>query len=611
MSGPAELAPAPAAAPAAADAALGPWQPGVRSQIPTAFLPLATVFRPEHVLTSFAEAQERSAITGLEPSELVAFRPERLAIHELLIQVTSDVSVPDGEEYADLGINFRQITEQLRRQVVEPELPALAAAHAELRARALALAEQELAACLTARPAPPAPAPAGGLLQRLGLARPRPAAPPPEPVEVREQRALAQWRERAAQATDPLIAATFGALARIGTAIAVKHGRLRGRPELLAGIVADLVGNEQGSALIGQHLAPLLQAALPALGYRSLPLQTAPVVMNVKGASAAGKSTMRRYQRHLAAQLGIPWADFALISPDIWRKYLLDYDSLGPAGRYAGSLTGHELQIVDQKLDRAMALKAETVGMSHLVIDRFRFDSFAETPGGEEGSRLLTRFGAVVYMFFMVTPPEATVERAWKRGLQFGRYKAVDDLLAHNVEAYTGMPRLFFTWALRSDKRVHYEFLDNSVPFKERPRTIAFGWNDRMHILDLKGMLDIDRFRKINIAAGGPDQVYPDAASLAPAANTTFLKQCVQRIREVTLADQATGQIYACFIDGRLAWAEPDGLARALADPDSQAGLAALAPAAGRAPAPPPDQDLTLARQTAHTLGDWGQVAAP
>jgi hypothetical protein len=48
---------------------------------------------------------------------------------------------------------------------------------------------------------------------------------------------------------------------------------------------------------------------------------------------------------------------------------------------------------------------------------------------------LLTRFGDLVYMFFMITPPEMTVERAWLRGLKVGRYKAVEDLLAHNVEA--------------------------------------------------------------------------------------------------------------------------------------------------------------------------------
>ena len=161
------------------------------------------------------------------------------------------------------------------------------------------------------------------------------------------------------------------------------------------------------------------------------------------------------------------WSDFALISPDIWRKQLLDYATLGPAYKYGGAFTGEELQIVDQKLDRYMARKAERGEMSHLLIDRFRFDSFAPD-SDEAGSNLLTRFGHSVYLFFMITPPESLVERAWKRGLEVGRYKAVDDTLAHGVEAYSGMPQLFFTWVRRTDKRVHFEFLDNSVPLGER-----------------------------------------------------------------------------------------------------------------------------------------------
>ena len=81
--------------------------------------------------------------------------------------------------------------------------------------------------------------------------------------------------------------------------------------------------------------------------------------------------------------------------------------------------------------------------MPHLLIDRFRFDSFVPNP--EEGSsRLLTRFGNLVYMFFMITPPAMTVERAWTRGVKVGRYQAVEDILAQNVEAYSGKPELFF-----------------------------------------------------------------------------------------------------------------------------------------------------------------------
>ena len=115
--------------------------------------------------------------------------------------------------------------------------------------------------------------------------------------------------------------------------------------------------------------------------------------------------------------------------------------------------------------------------MTHLLIDRFRFDSFAPD-SVEAGSNLLTRFGESAYLFFMITPPQQLVERAWKRGLEVGRYKAVDDTLAHAAEAYSGIPDVFFTWVRRGDKRIQFEFLDNTVRLGERPRTVAFGDNE-------------------------------------------------------------------------------------------------------------------------------------
>ncbi len=72
---------------------------------------------PANVLTTIEEAHERSAFTGLDPEDLVAFRPERLVVHELLIRVMGDVSVPDGPDYADLGVNFRKITETIHRSL--------------------------------------------------------------------------------------------------------------------------------------------------------------------------------------------------------------------------------------------------------------------------------------------------------------------------------------------------------------------------------------------------------------------------------------------------------------------------------------------------------------
>lgn len=587
----------------------GAWNPGLESQLPREYLPLSTMFKSENVSTSIAKAQELCDYCGLPMHELVALRAERLIVHELLIHVTTSLSVPDGGDYEDLGRSFREITTTILNRYIAPHRGELAQVFEQLRSAASAMIERELAkAFADSRPAVEA---GGGSRGRRLFAFGKPKKRPLLPMETaaeRDRRIVSEWRKKSEMANNRLDEACFDALNRVATAVMSRHGRLFGDKALLTELAVTLVCNDYGSEVIGNAIVPFIQEAVSREGYRPLPRQEKPVVMNVKGASASGKSTMRPLQRILAGKLNFPWEEFALISPDIWRKFLLDYGSLGPAYKYAGMLSGHEVEIIDQKLDRRMAARAARGEMSHLLIDRFRFDSFVPELEGKGSSQLLTRFGDLVYMFFMITPPEMTVERAWTRGLKVGRYKAVEDLLAHNVEAYTGMPELFFTWALASGKRVHYEFLDNSVPEGRPPRTVAFGWNGEMTILDIKSMLDIERFRKINIHAQKPEEVYL-GKNLAPKRNVEFLKRCAHWIPIVNFADYETGQVYARLKHGKWAWRDDERFASALNDPDAKAGLEAIAPN---------DYDLTagtkvdrtnLDMDKAHTLGAWGEAA--
>ena len=301
-------------------------------------------------------------------------------------------------------------------------------------------------------------------------------------------------------------------------------------------------------------------------------------MINVKGSSAAGKSTTRPLQHQHTEKLGLNWEDFALISPDIWRKYLLDYDTLGAAYKYAGTLTGDEVPILDKKFDRYIDRKSKQGGLSHMLIDRFRFNTFAHGLGPDKGSNLLTRFGHTVYLVFMVTPPEATVERAWKRGLQVGRYKSVDDLLDHNIEAFTGIPSLFFTWSLHKSKTVYYEFLDNSVEYGQKPRTIAFGKNGEMYILDFKCMFDIVRYTKINVEAKSPAEVYPDPAQMEAAKNADFLQQCARKISVINFVDPQSKHIYACMQSGKMNWIDSEMVERMLSQEAVKDGFLAIAP---------------------------------
>jgi len=561
----------------------GPWNPGLNSQVPRELRHMCTIFRPENSFTRVSSATELRQLTGLPLCDLAILRPQRLVLHELMIRVMANLSVPTGEKIGDLGINFRLITDRLLHRYIEPEMEAIEAEYASVREQLAAVIQVALAE-LTA---PPKGAQAAAPRRRwFRRAKPQMNATAWGPEQI------ATLERQAAATDDPLKRAAYRALVRVMSALFTTNGRAWGTPELICSVATGLACNDYGSDVVGRTIEPLLHKGIEAEKYTRLPRQDKPIIINTKGPSASGKSSLRPLHRKLAGALGVKWADFALISPDIFRKQLLDYGSLGSAYKYAGAFTSEELQIVDQKLDRYMARKHAQGDMAHLLIDRFRFDSFAPD-SDEAGSNLLTRFGDYVYLFFVITPPEQLVERAWMRGLEFGRYKAVDDTLAHCVEAYVGVPNVFFTWVHRTDKQMRIEFLDNSVPYGALPKTVAFGDNFTLNVLDVDKLLDIERFGRVDVDATAPDKLYPNEALLAPEHNLGFLKRCIQVFEEINFADQRSGRIYLRIERGVATQIDP-----AL----KQSDLLQTIVARGN---PEVIQQPLYLEDTA-TLGDWG-----
>ncbi len=588
----------------------GPWSPGLQSQIPAELRHLSTILRPENVFTGIAEIAEMQSLTGLPPSDLVVFRPQRLALHELLIRVTADFAVPDGSRIGDLGINFREIAGLLFERYLLPEMDEIIAAYERTRHEvhdAIDAALAGLAAGAVPAAVRPRRSPGSRLLARIVHRRSAVAVPSSRGWDPHH---IAECDRLAALSDDVRQRLVYRTLARVMSALFATQGHAWGTRELIASAAAGMACNDCGSDAVGRAIEPLLLRAACSEGYSLLPRQERPVVINTKGPSASGKSTLRPLQKTLAGEIGVQWRDFALISPDIWRKQLLDYGGLGAAYKYAGAFAAEELQIVDQKLDRYMARKHRRGDMTHLLIDRFRFDSFAPD-SDEAGSNLLTRFGQAVYLFFVITPPELLVERAWKRGLEFGRYKAVDDTLAHAVEAYTGIPDVFFTWVRRGDKRMRFEFLDNTVPLGERPRTVAFGDNETFNVLSVKETLDIERYGRVNVDAASPQSLYADPSMLAPERNTGFLRRCMHGFREVNFAEQATGRIYLRLRSGSPVSMDRAAFQAAISDPDTLSGVRAVAPGALRGEVPEADAPCYLPGEGraggAPTLGQWGR----
>ena len=126
----------------------GPWNPGLRSPVPSHIRPLSSVLHFDNVVTPLKIADELAAFSGLRAEDIVKLRPHRLVVHEILVRVTADISVPDGTRYEDLGINFRKIVGTILEKYIAPEMGEIVRDYDDLDRRMNARIQDELSASL-------------------------------------------------------------------------------------------------------------------------------------------------------------------------------------------------------------------------------------------------------------------------------------------------------------------------------------------------------------------------------------------------------------------------------------------------------------------------------
>ena len=193
------------------------WNPGLESTIPPHLHPLCTFLRPGNVLTGAAEAREIHGLTGLPEPDFVVFRATRLALHEVLVRMTAEISVPDSDRIEQLGINFREMTSRVMARLA-PRRADWDSIQVRCRAEALAAI--------------------GPRLERLGA----------EAAAVEAARWL-EWN-----AGSPAERRALRALGRVVSSILVRHGRLWGPREVIAQVAAGMAANECASQGFGEAL---------------------------------------------------------------------------------------------------------------------------------------------------------------------------------------------------------------------------------------------------------------------------------------------------------------------------------------------------------------------
>ena len=553
------------------------WNPGIETEIPDQYRLLETIYDSKNVSSSIDEINALAQETGLSPEELVVFRPNRLALHELIVRVTADIVVLESEHEEDLGIRFRSIANKIMDAYLVPHLPEFDLTFQALYQNARSMVDKELSESLfTALPASTKSKPS--ILSRF-FAAPKKQPRNLESTQERQLRVISSFKDKGLNTDDPFESAVYRSLYRVLGSIVSTRGYLGKDQEMLIELITTHICSRYGSRLIGKQVDVWVKQAVKDQGYSLIPDAQKPILISLKGSSAAGKSSLRPMLRQMMYQLGIEEDGYGTISPDIWRRLLLDYDSLGEAYKYAGRLTSYEVIIIDAKLDHYIRSKAQhSKSTPHLVVDRFRFDSFAS----EKITRILhktyARYVDTMYMYFVVTPPEDTVERGWERGLVRGRYKSVEDFLGHCIEAYAGMPKLLFKWLANKRPKFIFEFLDNSVAHGHYPTMIARGTQAHMDIFDPIAFVNIERYQKINVMARSLDAVYPEPSVLEVAKNIGFLQQCIRKIEHIRFLDLASDRTYVTATDGKFQVTDVELLATKLLDPDLSSIFLQLAP---------------------------------
>lgn len=205
------------------DPAEGPWNPGIGSALPRELLALSTIFRTENVFYGVRQAMELRDLAGLALEELAIFRPERLALHEVLVRVTADFEVPDPESasVSSLGTTFRRMVQAVLSRGIQPGRSEIAHEYDGLKRELAGFIKEELSAAF-ANTGPSTDPGCGrdtspGSWKWLRTATGHQRPPLWEGDWERDERVLQEWTARANSSGTPLHAIAFRSLVKVAS----------------------------------------------------------------------------------------------------------------------------------------------------------------------------------------------------------------------------------------------------------------------------------------------------------------------------------------------------------------------------------------------------------
>ncbi len=220
------------------------------------------------------------------------------------------------------------------------------------------------------------------------------------------------------------------------------------------------------------------------------------------GAAGTGKSSILETIEEYAQQtLSIARDDIVKISTDAHRNIVGRDGLVGEDKKMGARLTQDESTLISLRAHERMERKIEKGAAPHMLLEgpfptpqRFKW-------GTQNNGKL--------HLFVITTPVKLSIERAYNRGSQTGRYIPTYSILGGH---HTIAKDIFVRINAFKNQDIQFSILNTDVPLGEKPITLLSGntVNRSIHIFDRKKMAEFCGNKNINISAKNPGELFKD-----------------------------------------------------------------------------------------------------
>lgn len=234
------------------------------------------------------------------------------------------------------------------------------------------------------------------------------------------------------------------------------------------------------------------------------------------GAPACGKGSAVGIMAVKAEGLGVKWQDVVKINTDVHRNIVSGAQELGEITEFHTALNNDESFYITQRAYQRMMNKIKSGRAPHMLID-------GVYPAPQRISMSLENSGQL-HLAVVTVPVEVSIKRAYQRGIETGRFISSGYLISSHQSVSRDLHKTLLTF---SGESIEYDIYDTNVAFGELPRKFEHG-DMRERVISVYDPDAAGKFygkKNINIKAKAKEELFPKGVEKSSLEYLEVLKK--------------------------------------------------------------------------------------